>query len=259
MIKFPDQEPKLGRLHCEYEVLEPLVTREVPPQPVSDPTWHNSLFSNIPAFLKFILTPLPSFIQQIHEILCARNNFRHSSVKKTKALQSLTCYSLRSVQQNKPALTTFCIKVLQQQPISIQRKLKLQRGHWPTRKARVLKANRCGFKHSNSGLLNLGKELCCKESDTTWRLNNKKTWASYLPALSLGFLTCEGRILRPSSQSCCRDNGVSAYGARHKVCAGQACQTLTIWSLPGSLILHKLYVPITTCRSTQFPHSPPFR
>lgn len=44
VIKSPNQEPNPGRLlHCEYEVLEPLVTR-VPPQPVSDPTWHNSLF-----------------------------------------------------------------------------------------------------------------------------------------------------------------------------------------------------------------------
>ena len=140
-------------------------TREVPPQPVSDPAWHNGLLPNIAAFLKFILTLLPFFIQQIHEILCARNNFRNSSVKKIKALllQNLTCYSLRSVQQNKPALITFRIKVLRQQPISIQRKLKLQRGHWLTRKAWVLEANRPGFKNSNSGLLNLGKELCCKE------------------------------------------------------------------------------------------------
>ena len=184
---------------------------------MSDPAWHNGLLPNIPAFLKFILTLLPFFIQQIHEILCARNNFRNSSVKKIKALllQNLTCYSLRSVQQNKPALITFRIKVLRQQPISIQRKLKLQRGYWLARKAWVLEANRPSFENSNSGLLNLGKELCCRESDTTWRLNNKKSWASNLPALSLGFLICKGRIPRPS-QSCCRDNGVSAYSARHR-------------------------------------------
>ena len=162
----------------------------------------------------FLLCCHPSFNKYMK--YCARNSFRHSSVKKTTALQNLTCYSLRSVQQNQPALITFRIKVLRQQPISIQRKLKLQRGHWPTTKAWVLKANRHGFKNSNSGLLNLGKELCCKELDTTWWLNNKKTWASHLPALSLGLLTCEGRVPRPSSQSCCRDNRVSAYGARHK-------------------------------------------
>lgn len=58
------------------------------------------------------------------------------------ALAELTCYLLKSTQQNK--LSRF--KILQQQPIHIQQKLKRPKSTGPTGKAQGFEPDRPGFK-----------------------------------------------------------------------------------------------------------------